>query len=1206
MKSKLLLIIIASMLFLPKINFGQAPPLGTAADYALFTSVGLMKNTGTTYITHITGNVGTNSGALTGFGNVDGVMTYPSDPKSMQAVTDVNAAYGILNTTTPTNTSLAPALGSGAGQILFAGVYSITNATITLDQTLILDAQNDPTKVFIFQLHGDFSTSANAKVKLINGAQACNVFWQVTLTVGMATGTSFKGTIIAGGAISLVALDTLEGRALTTVGDVNVTQVLVYTPIGCGSPFPAGPIAPPLASTACYTIFSSAGALTNSVGTSSSIGDVGNNGIGAITGWVAGDVTGTLHLVQDPSTILCASDLSKAYDTLVARLPDIELTAPLELGHSLVLTPHTYHMAGDAFITDTLILNAENNPNAVFIIQITGGNLLTSTYSNIKLINGAKSQNVYWVLTAGYVAINNYSVFRGTLVVGNGDINLVNTGIQLDGRAFSMVGAINTDGLAAVMPPGCGSAPIVITDPNNQIVCSGDTASFSVTATGTGLTYQWMKGNTVLTNLGNISGADSATLYIYPATISDTSSFYHVIVNGSYIPSDTSLNASLMVNPTTNIITQPINQTLCTGNSIKFSVAAVGTGLTYQWRKGNVNLLNGIIISGVNSDTLRINPATVADTAYNYNVIVSGVCGNDTSNNVSLNVSTPANIITQPINKIICVGNSVSFSTIATGTGLTYQWRKGIINLINGGIMSGATSATLTINPTTLSDTAYNYNVIVSGGCGNDTSINASLIINTPANITTQPANQTVCVGSSASFSAIATGAGLTYQWRKGIVNLINGVTVSGATSSTLTINSTSVADTAYNYNLIVSGTCGNDTSINVSLMVNPAANITTEPINKTVCAGSSVSFSVTATGTGLTYQWRKGIVNLVNGVTISGATSATLTINPTAVTDTAYNYTVIVSGTCGNDTSINASLLVNPLPPAVAGSNSPVCIGEPINLTAQAVTGATYQWTGPNGFTSSAQDTTILSATLSEAGGYALTVSANGCVSGTSTTFVVVSNCIADLSIVKTVNDIHPFIGHTVTFTITATNNGPTDATGVAVTDILQSGYTYVSSTTSTGVFNPSTGVWTIATLNNGASVQLTITATVVAAGNYVNTAIVYGDNMDTDMTNNTSTVETFPTDFNIPEGFSPNGDGTNDLFVIRGIENYPSNTFMIFNRWGNKVFEASPYQNTWNGSNTKGLRIGGDELPIGTYFYILDLKDGSDVFKGTIYLNK
>ena len=92
----------------------------------------------------------------------------------------------------------------------------------------------------------------------------------------------------------------------------------------------------------------------------------------------------------------------------------------------------------------------------------------------------------------------------------------------------------------------------------------------------------------------------------------------------------------------------------------------------------------------------------------------------------------------------------------------------------------------------------------------------------------------------------------------------------------------------------------------------------------------------------------------------------------------------------------------------------------------------------------------------------------------------------------------------------------------------------------------------------------------------------------------------------FFIPEGFSPNGDQINDLFEINGIENYPLNSFTIYNRWGNKVFEASPYKSTWDGTSMFGIRVGGNQLPTGTYFYILDLGNGSDIFKGTITLNR
>jgi len=93
---------------------------------------------------------------------------------------------------------------------------------------------------------------------------------------------------------------------------------------------------------------------------------------------------------------------------------------------------------------------------------------------------------------------------------------------------------------------------------------------------------------------------------------------------------------------------------------------------------------------------------------------------------------------------------------------------------------------------------------------------------------------------------------------------------------------------------------------------------------------------------------------------------------------------------------------------------------------------------------------------------------------------------------------------------------------------------------------------------------------------------------------------------DVDIPEGFSPNKDGTNDTFVIKFLDEFPENEIKIINRWGHKVFEARPYANNWRGTNFFGLSIG-EDLPEGTYFYILQLHDKKNqIFKGYIYLKR
>lgn len=94
------------------------------------------------------------------------------------------------------------------------------------------------------------------------------------------------------------------------------------------------------------------------------------------------------------------------------------------------------------------------------------------------------------------------------------------------------------------------------------------------------------------------------------------------------------------------------------------------------------------------------------------------------------------------------------------------------------------------------------------------------------------------------------------------------------------------------------------------------------------------------------------------------------------------------------------------------------------------------------------------------------------------------------------------------------------------------------------------------------------------------------------------------------VPGGISPNGDGINDKLVIDGLDKYPNNKIQIFNRWGAVLFSAQNYQNDWAGTSEFGARVGGDTLPVGTYFYILDLgeeaPDSERINKGYIYLSK
>lgn len=473
--NKLLLLAtsVASMCFVTQTS-AQAPVLGTSADFALFSTNGAVSNTG---LSHLTGNVGTNNGSSTNFGNVDGVM-HDADGTTANAAAALTIAYNQLNAAIP-NFFPAPLLGNGG--TLYAGTYAIGESA-TLNNTLTLDGQGDNNAVFIFKVQGSFSSAAGAQVLLANGALACNVFWKIEGLVDLATNTVMKGTIVANNAAIILNTGvSLEGRALSTTGAVTVSGVTVRMPLGCGSPVLTGPAAPELNTVACYTVFSGNGEVTNT-GVSFVIGDVGTN-VGLTTGFQAANVTGTIHPNPDVSTAQCAADLNDVYAYLTALPVDIELLYPAAFGQDLVLTPHTYLLNAATVLNGTVLLNAQDNPDATFVIKIVGA-LSTSTYANVVLQNGAQAKNVFWKID-GATSLNDYADFKGTVIGNNGAV-ILNTGVAVEGRVLSTSGGVTTFGINAEMSPGCDDlgTPDTAATPTAQFYPNPFSSSLNVTLAG--------------------------------------------------------------------------------------------------------------------------------------------------------------------------------------------------------------------------------------------------------------------------------------------------------------------------------------------------------------------------------------------------------------------------------------------------------------------------------------------------------------------------------------------------------------------------------------------------------------------------------------------------------------------------------------------------------------------------------------------------
>jgi hypothetical protein len=515
----------------------------------------------------------------------------------------------------------------------------------------------------------------------------------------------------------------------------------------------------------------------------------------------------------------------------------------------------------------------------------------------------------------------------------------------------------NAGNYSCVVTNACGSvtsgaatltvntAPVITDNPDSQAVCEGSSATFSVTAAGVGpISYLWRK------NGSNIPGATSSSYTINPVGSGDVAGYDCVITNTC--GSSTSNTAVLSLKAPVAITDDPDSQTLCEGGTVTFTVSASGTGpLSYRWRK------NGSNIAGATNSSYTINPVGSAH-AGSYDCVVTNACGSATSSSATLTVHTAPVITGHPDNRAVCEGGSATFSVTATGTApLSYKWRK------NGSVIPGATSASYTINPVSLSD-GGSYDCVVSNSCGSATSNAATLTVNTPPVITDDPDNKTVCEGDSATFSVSASSTTpLSYQWRK------NGSTIPGATNSSYTISPVGSSNSG-SYDCVVTNTCGSATSDAATLTVSTAPVITDDPDNQAVCEGSAVTFTVSASGTApLSYRWRK------DGANIPGATSSSYTIDPVAPFD-AGRYDCVVTNTCGSAISNAASLTTNTAPVITEyPENQAVCEGGLATFTVSATgTGPlSYQWrkNGSNipGATNSSY--TINPVASGDAGGY-------------------------------------------------------------------------------------------------------------------------------------------------------------------------------------------------------------------------------------------
>jgi uncharacterized repeat protein (TIGR01451 family)/gliding motility-associated-like protein len=219
----------------------------------------------------------------------------------------------------------------------------------------------------------------------------------------------------------------------------------------------------------------------------------------------------------------------------------------------------------------------------------------------------------------------------------------------------------------------------------------------------------------------------------------------------------------------------------------------------------------------------------------------------------------------------------------------------------------------------------------------------------------------------------------------------------------------------------------------------------------------------------------------------------------------------------------------------------------------------------------------------------------------------VIVDTSNVDIEITKTVEPLEVVIGEQVIFTITATNLGTTAATAIEIIDQLPTGYSFVFASTSAGIFDENTFVWSIPSLDANASVTLDLVVEVISSNNLLNMALLSRLNeIDRNPSNNQDNAFVDISNcLTIPEGISPNDDRKNDILFIPCIQDYSDNVLKIYNRYGTQIYEAKNYSNTWNGRANMGIPKNSELLPVGTYFYVLEISGFDKPLVGYVYLN-
>jgi|GEM_PF-3350326 len=684
---------------------------------------------------------------------------------------------------------------------------------------------------------------------------------------------------------------------------------------------------------------------------------------------------------------------------------------------------------------------------------------------------------------------------------------------------------------------------------NPSIVCPGNSCTLSASGA---VNYTWLPGN--------LSGA---SVVVNPAG----NTTYSVLGDDGVCSGSTTVNVSMGLQ--VSIFT---SGSLCNNNTIDLSVTPTNSSTVIMWTGPG-------IIGAANTSSVSINTPGI------YSVSLTNTlngCAGSASINITGSVS-PIALSIVPSSTFACFpGPPVNFLVSASANLSWFPPSEVTPN--TGPLVSVSPSVTTT------------YTVLGTlGSCSGSTVI--TLVVYDTPKVSAASSVSSLCVGGTASLTA--EGA-TDYNWSPG-----------NFSGSSVTVNP------YFTTQYTVTGANGNCISTaSISLTVFPVPDLLTAVTPPTICIGHTAT--LTATGAS-TLAWLLGDPPPV---------SHTAIISPS----TSTTYTIVGFNSFGCSSQSTAYIhVINSPAISVVSSNTSICAGESVTLTAS---GAITNYTWMPGF----QIAPVVVYTPSESVTY--TVISGNAICSYAMVPILVNNCVNTAFGITNAASIPEEYGaefYRIRFIVTANNSSNSDLTNVILHDNLSSTFIYpltytivsppaILSKNSLLIANPlfngnsELSLTSALTSTLPANTRDTIAFTVmidpngfegtlknlvigfatdknnIVATDTSNNGFNSDSDSDGDPTNNNviTLIEIELIDLFIPEGFSPDDDGRNDLFIIKGM-NGRNAKLTIFNRWGNKVYFREGAELSWDGkANVNSL--GHDILPASTYYYILEFTEGKN----------